>query len=70
MWGTLDHQRFECAVDICRTHAALGAEKDCLTTGKIWGLYLSGVTFGGEFFYPVRTILRRFELIARGNRNG
>lgn len=70
IWGTPDHQRFECAVDICRTHSALGAEKDCLTTGKIWGLYLSGVTFGGEFLYPVHTILRRFELISRGNRNG
>ena len=70
IWGTGDHQRFECAVDLCRTHAALGAERNLVTTGKIWGLYLSGITFGGEFLYPVHTTLGKFELIARENRNG
>src|SRR5439155_24307018 len=58
IWGTVDHWRFECAVDICRTHAALGEERNFLTTGKIWGLHLSGVAFGGELLYPVRPARR------------
>jgi hypothetical protein len=51
--GSLDPWRFQCAIDLCRTHAALGEERNFLTTGKIWGLWLSGVTFGGPELYPV-----------------
>jgi len=53
MWGYPDPWRLECAIDLCRTHAALGEERNFLTTGKIWGLYLAGVTFGGHELYPV-----------------
>jgi len=53
MWGYPDPWRFECAIDLCRTHAALGEERNFLTTGKIWGLYLAGITFGGHELYPV-----------------
>jgi hypothetical protein len=52
-WGTPDPRRFQCAIDLCRTHAALGKERNFLTTGKIWGLHLSGVAFGGPESYPV-----------------
>lgn len=57
MWETLDPWRFKCAIDLCRTHAALGEERNFLTTGKIWGLYLAGVTFGGPKLYPVCSII-------------
>jgi hypothetical protein len=70
IWGTVDRGRFECAVDLCRTQAALGAERNFGITDKIWGLYLSGVTFGGEFLYPVHAIHGRFGLIGRENRSG
>jgi hypothetical protein len=53
IWGTLDARRLQCGIDICRTHAALGKERNFLTTGKIWGLHLAGVAFGGEDLYPV-----------------
>lgn len=53
MWGYPDPWRFQCAIDLCRTHAALGEERNFLTTGKIWGLYLAGITFGGHELYPV-----------------
>jgi hypothetical protein len=52
-WGTPDPRRFQCAIDLCRTHAALGKERNFLTTGKIWGLHLSGLAFGGPESYPV-----------------
>jgi hypothetical protein len=52
-WGTPDPRRFQCAIDLCRTHAALGKERNFLTTGKIWGLHLSGLAFGGPELYPV-----------------
>jgi hypothetical protein len=55
VWGTLEPWRFQCAIDLCRTHAALGEERNFLTTGKIWGLWLCGVTFGGPELYPVPT---------------
>jgi hypothetical protein len=53
IWGTPDPRRLQCAVDLCRTHAALGKERNFLTTGKIWGLYLSGIAFAGPESYPV-----------------
>ena len=52
-WGTLEPWRFQCAIDLCRTHAALGEERNFLTTGKVWGLWLCGITFGGPELYPV-----------------
>ena len=54
IWGTPHPKRFKRAVEICQTHAALGKERNFLTTGKIWGLHLAGVTFGGPALYPVR----------------
>jgi hypothetical protein len=53
IWGTTYPGRLECAIDICRTHAALGKERNFLTTGKIWGLHLAGIVFGGPQLYPV-----------------
>ena len=52
-WGYYNPRRFQSAIDVCRTHAALGKERNFLTTGKIWGLHLAGVTFGGPDLYPV-----------------
>jgi hypothetical protein len=57
MWGTHDGRRFLCAVDLCRTHAALGAEKNFLNAEKACGLYLAGVVFGGPDMYSVRIFL-------------
>ena len=48
-----DPWRFECCVDLCRTYAALGEERDFLATGKVLGLYLAGVTFSGLDLYSV-----------------
>lgn len=53
VWGSTYPGRLECAIDICRTHAALGKERNFLTTGKIWGLHLAGAVFGGPQLYPV-----------------
>jgi hypothetical protein len=55
MWGTYDGARFVCAVDLCRTHAALGAERNFLGAEKACGLYLAGVVFGGPDMYSVCT---------------
>lgn len=54
MWGLYDGSRFVCAVDLCRTHAALGSEKNFLGAEKAVGLYLAGVVFGGPAMYAVR----------------
>jgi hypothetical protein len=70
VWGTVDPRRFQCAVDLCRTHAALGKERNFLTTGKIWGLHLAGIAFGGEDLYPVEPIHIKYLTNCRGNRNG
>ena len=51
MWGLYDGSRFVCAVDLCRTYAALGAERDFLGAEKSVGLYLAGVVFGGPSMY-------------------
>jgi len=51
MWGLYDGSRFICAVDLCRTYAALGAERDFLGAEKSVGLYLAGVVFGGPSMY-------------------
>ena len=53
MWGLYDGSRFVCAVDLCRTYAALGAERDFLGAEKSVGLYLAGVVFGGPSMYAV-----------------
>jgi len=49
--GPQPPDRFECAVDICRTHAALTAlpQKDTIMTTEIWALYLSGFGFGRSY---------------------
>ena len=49
--GPQPPDRFECAVDICRTHAALAsfAPKDTIMTTEIWALYLSGFAFGRSY---------------------
>jgi hypothetical protein len=49
--GPQPPDRFECAVDICRTHAALTAlpQKDTIMTTEIWALYLSGFAFGRSY---------------------
>jgi hypothetical protein len=46
MWGVHDSARIVCAVELCRTHAALGVERNFLGAEKACGLYLAGVTFG------------------------
>ena len=56
MWGVYDGSRFVCAVDLCRTHAALGSERNFLGAEKSVGLYLAGVVFGGPDMYTVRTL--------------
>jgi len=53
MWEKPDPHRLQCAVDICRTHTAVGVRPDSVTAGKIWGIYLAGVAFGGPDAYPV-----------------
>lgn len=57
-WGIYDGVRFLCAVDLCRTHAALGAERNLLGAEKSVGLYLAGVTFGGPEMHSVKHLLR------------
>lgn len=49
--GPQPPDRFECAVDICRTHAALTSlpQKDTTMTTEIWALYLSGFAFGRSY---------------------
>jgi hypothetical protein len=56
MWGLYDGSRFVCAVDLCRTHAALGSEKNFLGAEKSVGLYLAGLVFGGPDMYAVLSI--------------
>jgi hypothetical protein len=56
MWGRFDGPRFVCALDICRTYAALGEEQRYLGAEKAVGLYLAGIAFGGPKMYSV-TIL-------------
>ena len=53
MWGLYNGTRFVCAVDLCRTHAALGEERNFLGAEKAVGLYLAGVVFGGPQMYEV-----------------
>ena len=57
MWGIHDTARIVCAVDLCRTHAALGVERNFLGAEKACGLYLAGVTFGGPEMYSVHVPL-------------
>ena len=53
MWGVYDGARFFCALDLCRTHAALEEERTFLGAEKAVGLYLAGVVFGGPDMYEV-----------------
>lgn len=57
MWGLFDGGRFVCALDLCRTHAALGDERTFLGAEKAVGLYLAGVVFGGPDMYEVSLCL-------------
>ena len=70
MWGLYLGTRFVCAVDICRTHAALGAERNFLGAEKSVGLYLAGVAFGGPEMYPVGTQFRQLADTMRQSRSG
>lgn len=45
-------QRFEYAVDICRTLAALGRDPSTTASSKIWVIFLAGVAFGGSSRSP------------------
>jgi hypothetical protein len=49
--GPQPPDRFECAVDICRTHAALTSlpQKDTTMATEIWALYLAGFGFGRSY---------------------
>ena len=53
MWGIHEDNRFMCAVDLCRTHAALGVEHNGVGAETACGLYLAGVAFGGPDLYQV-----------------
>jgi len=53
MWGRYDGPQFVCALDLCRTYAALGEERRYLGAEKAVGLYLAGVAFGGPKMYAV-----------------
>jgi hypothetical protein len=59
--GVYDGRRIVDAIDLCRTHAALGAERNYLGAEKSVGLYLAGVVFGGPHMYKV-SILRSYLL--------
>jgi hypothetical protein len=54
MWGIHEDNRFMCAVDLCRTHAALGVEHNYVAAENAFGLYLAGVAFGGPDLYEVK----------------
>jgi hypothetical protein len=49
--GPQPSDRFECAVDICRTHAALTSlpQKDTIMATEIWALFISGFAFGRSY---------------------
>ena len=59
MWDSRDCSRLVCAVDLCRTHAALEARnKFFLGAEKSVGLFLAGVIFGGPDLYSVLPLAR------------
>jgi hypothetical protein len=63
--GPYSHNRYAHAVDICRTHAALGREA---FVGPSWQcLYFAGLAFGGSKLYPMesRWCLEQLELTGR-----
>ena len=45
--------RFIAAVDLCRTYAGIGIERNYLGGEKSCGLYLAGLIFGGPTMYAV-----------------
>jgi hypothetical protein len=53
IWSPPDRNRFSCAVDICRTHAALGHQPNKVSAGAMWQIYFAGVAFAGPEVYPV-----------------
>jgi len=57
-WAPYDGPRFVTALDLCRTHAALGDEKNFLGAEKAVGLFLSGIAFGGPDVYRVSSRLK------------
>jgi hypothetical protein len=69
IWSDIEPRILHLAIDLCRTHAALGAERNYLTTGKIWGLHSAGVIFGGPDLYPVYHP-SRVNTNPRGNHSG
>jgi hypothetical protein len=49
----LSHDRYPLAVEICRTHAALGSEA---YVGPSWqSLFYAGMVFGGKKRYPLES---------------
>ena len=62
----LSHNRYTLAVDICRTHAALGKEA---YIGPSWqSLFYAGMVFGGKMRYPLESewIMERLRIVAAG----
>ena len=52
-WGKAEDGVVVEAIDLCRTHAALGSDCDFLAAEHVTGLYLAGVIFGGPDMYSV-----------------
>lgn len=59
MWGAHEDRRFTCAVDLCRTHAALSDDNNDLGAEKACDIYLAGVIFGGPDLYEVHILLNK-----------
>ena len=51
--GQLKSAIFDLAVEICRTFAVLGEDRTYTASGKVWGLFLAGVAFGGRYRSPI-----------------
>jgi hypothetical protein len=62
----LSHNRYTLAVDICRTHAALGKEA---YIGPSWqSLFYAGMVFGGKKRYPLESewIMEKLRIVGAG----
>jgi hypothetical protein len=53
--GPYPYERFQAAIDVCRTYASVGWPHTCGACRVVLGLYLTGLTFG-EPMYPKGTI--------------
>ena len=53
--GPYPYDRFEAAIDVCRTYANVGWSHTCGTCRVVIGLYLTGLTLG-EPMYPMGTL--------------